>query len=342
MRLLHVGLSALLGFAACRSSDSQRGAKPQSADPWAAKDPWAAGSQSGSSSTADPWGTSSTSTSVTDDVPTLTDRKKLADVACPTVTGPYFFRIEKTGHVSHILGTRHVGVPLSKFPPAVLEAIDSAKLAVFEVAPDDDSDLPDVQVEIANELGPKLWSHYRALVGSDVASSMERATPAAALLMMMVMHEDIGAMLDMEIERHVQKAGIPTRGLETSAFQDRVLAELLDMRMLRASIEQTEDRRELEKDSREDLTEYCAGTDDAPGMDPESRAEMMASGYTAKELDEIDEIMVYTRNADWIPKLEPILDRGDAFIAVGADHLTGDRGVISLLAKRGYKTTPVK
>src|SRR5437868_12952313 len=55
-------------------------------DPWAV-DPWAA---SGSASSAD-------------GAPTLMDRHRFAEAACPSVTGPYFFRIEKDGKRNHIL-----------------------------------------------------------------------------------------------------------------------------------------------------------------------------------------------------------------------------------------------
>jgi uncharacterized protein len=337
MRILVLGLITMLCSAvSCRGESRQQpatGSAVVAPDPVASNDPWA----------TDPWDTGTPrGTSGSEGVPSLSDRKRLADAACPTVTAPYFYRIEKAGKVSHILGTRHVGVPLSKFPRAVHEAIESAKLAVFEIAPDDESDFDDVDLALADELGPTLWSRYRSLVGTEVARSMERATPASALLFMMVMHEDIGAMLDMEIQSKFQAAHIPTRGLETHLFQGRVLAKLLDLRMLRAAIEQTEDRRELANDSRTDLAEYCAGTDDSPGTDPEDRKEMIASGYTAAEIDQIDEELVYARNADWIPKLEPMLDAGGAFIAVGADHLSGKRGVIALLAARGYKTMRVK
>ncbi len=331
MRII-IPLATLL-LVGCRGDESRRPPAPVTADPWNV----AAGSAQDRPA-LDPWATAPGVSSV----PSLADRKRLADEACPTVTGPYFYRIEKAGNVSHILGTRHVGVPLTKFPRSVHDAIETATLAVFEVAPGDDSDLPDVELTLPDELGPTLWARYDALVGPDMAATMRRATPASALLMMMVMHEDISAMLDAEIERKVIEAGIPTRGLEKSAFQDKLLKKLLDLRMLRASIEQTEDRGELEKDSREDLTEYCAGTDESPGLDVDDRKEMIASGYTAAELDQMDEELVYARNADWIPKLEPMLDAGGAFIAVGADHLRGSRGVIELLRKRGYKSTLLK
>ncbi len=53
-------------------------------------------------------------------------------------------------------------------------------------------------------------------------------------------------------------------------------------------------------------------------------------------------LLLDNRNAAWIEKLKPILNNGDAFIAVGALHLPGDTGVIELLKKEGYTLKPVK
>jgi uncharacterized protein len=297
--------------------------KAVEAQPAAATDPWAP-------KPADP-----------NDPPTFAERHRLADEACPLVKGPYFYRIEKGGKTSHILGTRHIGVSLTKFPKPVHDAIAAAKLAVFEVAPGDDSDLPKQNVVLRDVLGAEQWKHYQDLVGVQTAQKLESTPPATAILAMMAMYEDITAALDLEIENQVVAAKIPTLGLETSEFQDRLLNKVLDLRMLRAAVQHTKDRTELETDSRKDLGEYCAGTDDKPGMDDEMRADLLASGYTEAEIAKIDEEMVYARNADWIPKLEKLLARGNVFIAVGADHLTGPRGVVVLLEKRGYKLTRI-
>jgi uncharacterized protein len=288
---------------------------------------------------ADPWAVHATTTA--DDPPTLVERKKLADAACPTVKGPYFYRIEKAGKTSHMLGTRHISVPLAKFPQSVRDALAASKLAVFEVAPDDKTDLDSPKVSLPDELGPDLWSHYQKIVGTQTAKALERATPAEAMIAMIAMYEDIGAMLDLEIQRQAEAARIPTAGLESSAFQDALLEKLLDLRMLRAEVTHTKDRSELEKEAREDLGEYCAGTDDKPGMDEDSRKDLIAAGYTAADLDQIDDEMVYKRNADWIPKLEKMFETGNVFVAVGADHLIGTRGVVALLQARGFTVTRV-
>jgi uncharacterized protein YbaP (TraB family) len=111
--------------------------------------------------------------------------------------------------------------------------------------------------------------------------------------------------------------------------------------MLRETIKFTKDRKELAEESRSDLSEYCAGTDDVPGMDADMRADLAAAGYTHQEITRIDEEMVFLRNESWIPQLEKILETDRVFIAVGADHLTGPRGVVKLLAARGYKLTRI-
>jgi uncharacterized protein YbaP (TraB family) len=48
------------------------------------------------------------------------------------------------------------------------------------------------------------------------------------------------------------------------------------------------------------------------------------------------------RNVKWIPQLLPLLNEGNAFIAVGALHLPGEKGLLELLKAEGYTLSPVK
>jgi uncharacterized protein YbaP (TraB family) len=297
------------------------------------------GSAAAGSAQPDPW---AIAPAVSPDAPpTLAERHAFAEAACPRVTGPYFFRVEKAGKTSYILGTRHVSVPLSKFPDVVRDKLHAAKLAVFEVAPDDQSSVEREPMSLSKAVGPALWHHYGELVGEDMARTVERGRASSALIMSMVLYEDIGAMLDVEIEHEVANAGIPARGLETAAFQDDLLDRLLDLRMLKVELEQTKDRHEIEQDSHDDLAQYCAGTDDSPGTDDKSRAMFMRGGYTKDEIDHMDDLMVFQRNAKWIPELEPLFAKGNVFVAVGADHLIGDKGVVALLRGRGFTVTRI-
>ena len=61
-----------------------------------------------------------------------------------------------------------------------------------------------------------------------------------------------------------------------------------------------------------------------------------------KSLVEYEDDFLTKRNNNWIPKIEELLKKQSTFIAVGAGHLSGKNGLISLLKKKGYSVKPVK
>jgi uncharacterized protein YbaP (TraB family) len=54
---------------------------------------------------------------------------------------------------------------------------------------------------------------------------------------------------------------------------------------------------------------------------------------------EFEEKMINTRNRNMAERAMPIVDEGNAFIAVGALHLPGEQGLVSLLKHKGYTIT---
>jgi uncharacterized protein YbaP (TraB family) len=61
-----------------------------------------------------------------------------------------------------------------------------------------------------------------------------------------------------------------------------------------------------------------------------------------EEFGDYEEVMLRNRNKNWIPVIGDAMKTMPSFFAVGAAHLGGDHGVISLLRKKGYKVTAVK
>ncbi len=47
------------------------------------------------------------------------------------------------------------------------------------------------------------------------------------------------------------------------------------------------------------------------------------------------------RNINWVEQLKTILPKTNIFMAVGAAHLVGEKGVIELLKKEGYTLRPI-
>lgn len=86
-----------------------------------------------------------------------------------------------------------------------------------------------------------------------------------------------------------------------------------------------------------------------------SQTKILSDAYMAQDLDKMlklseeeeehPEFMIALldrRNADWLTKLPGIFKEGSTFVAVGALHLAGDKGIIEGLRKAGYTVTPVK
>ena len=295
----------------------------------------------GSASASDPWDKAAAGRS--DDPPTLGERAAVANEACPAIAKPWFFEVKKAGRTSHILGTRHIGVSLAKFPQVVRDDFDASTLAIFELPPGAKS-RPDFKKEpLRDELGPADWAHFEALVGKTAAKRFVRAAPVLAAMAVATMYEDASVMLDKQLEQRAADHGIATDGLETHEFQLGLLEKWLDVRLLKTIVEDTPDRARLKKQSVKYLTRYCEGTDHAPDLMEEVDVESLERhGYSKQDLEELQKSLLDDRNADWIPKLEKLFERDKVFVAVGAAHLQGPHGVIERLKQRGYEIARIE
>ena len=62
---------------------------------------------------------------------------------------------------------------------------------------------------------------------------------------------------------------------------------------------------------------------------------------TTSSNSKFKENMLDNRNKIMLERMQPRLDEGNAFIAVGALHLAGKAGLLNLLAQQGYTVTAV-
>lgn len=60
------------------------------------------------------------------------------------------------------------------------------------------------------------------------------------------------------------------------------------------------------------------------------------------EYEEYTDMLLYQRNENWIDQLETEFQSAPTFVAVGAGHLGGERGVLQLLRDAGYSVTMVE
>jgi len=81
----------------------------------------------------------------------------------------------------------------------------------------------------------------------------------------------------------------------------------------------------------------------------------MLTVYKSQQIDKIEamfnkpefglqegmEFLLDKRNINWVNQLNKILPQQNIFMAVGAGHLVGDKGLIALLKKEGYTLRPI-
>ncbi|MGD1877710.1 MAG: TraB/GumN family protein [Kiloniellaceae bacterium] len=56
----------------------------------------------------------------------------------------------------------------------------------------------------------------------------------------------------------------------------------------------------------------------------------------------VDARLIVDRNRIMVERMVPLMERGSTFVAVGAAHMAGDAGVLSLLERRGYTVTSLR
>lgn len=59
------------------------------------------------------------------------------------------------------------------------------------------------------------------------------------------------------------------------------------------------------------------------------------------EIMNFEDVFLYNRNKAWVPKIENEIKNKACFVAVGAAHLFGKKGLIELLKEAGYTVTPI-
>ena len=90
-------------------------------------------------------------------------------------------------------------------------------------------------------------------------------------------------------------------------------------------------------DGKQELKQLIA---DYKNQDVEAMYEDMAK---SKSMDaEFEEDLLVTRNKNWIPKIQKITKEKSTFFAVGAGHLGGKKGVITLLRNEGFTVKAIK
>jgi uncharacterized protein len=256
---------------------------------------------------------------------------------------PLFWRLEKDGKTSYLLGTMHLGVdPTARLPDVVWQKLDEQPTFAMETDLSDASQLGVQRTDgttLEQELGPDYWKKLEDALGPAQAAQMRRMKPMipATLLSMRGLPNTpaMDGVLHGRATNHHKKIVF----LESLAIEAAVLEKWMNVRALKDILD---DLPGTEERSKQMLAAYLAG--DAAkllSVFDEERARWKEKGRPESEYDAQMDDLLYKRNASWIEPIEKLHAEGGGFIAVGAAHAVGPRSVLELLAKKGFKVTRV-
>ncbi len=146
------------------------------------------------------------------------------------------------------------------------------------------------------------------------------------------------AMMEQVIMRVAKESDKKVKGLETMSYQ----AGVLDSIPYKLQAEQ--------------LVSYIDEMKKNKGKVEDAELNEMMKAYKSQNLEKLEELMMktdmgignftevllYTRNRNWVAKLKDLMPQKSLLVAVGAGHLPGEKGVINLLRKAGYTVTPIE
>jgi uncharacterized protein len=189
---------------------------------------------------------------------------------------------------------------------------------------------------LSKEEYEKVKNYFKENSSMIPFSMLETYKPLLAASMIMEKQAgDCGNMISMEqlIMKEAKKNDVGIKGMETMEYQMSIFDSIPYGFQAKQLLKMVEEGNNNEAGEMENLTR----------------------AYREQQLDKMEELtknedmgiksfadmLLYNRNANWARKLDGLLPGKSLVVAVGAGHLPGDRGVINLLRKAGYKVEPV-
>lgn len=251
--------------------------------------------------------------------------------------------ISKPGiHVSYVLGTIHSDDPrVTRLPAAVAQAFAKSRSFTGELDLNadtleqtqkamllpDDKLLESVIGHTRFEQCVKLMTDYGV-----PAPLVNRMKPWAVALQLNMPKPNTDRFLDLVLYQQAVARGLPVYSLETISEQVDVFDKLPSEQQIMLLDDAIANHRDTSAliDTLIDL--YLAR--DLAGMQAINDDQMQKGD--ANLAAKVEQRLIVMRNHRMVERMQPRLEEGRAFIAVGALHLPGKEGILNLLERQGY------
>lgn len=253
------------------------------------------------------------------------------------------------GAPSYLFGTMHSDDPrIATVPMKVHQALTASESFCMEMVAD-----MTAMMTMSKSMLFTNGKTLQAVIGEQLFEQltplmMKRGIPAQALSMfkpwavfltLSVPPQKTGMFLDLVLYESAKQQNKPVCGLETAEEQVSVFERTLleDQVLLLQQI--VKDPAALDQQL-EQLTEKYLARDIA-GLVALSQEFDTATPQEQKSAEAFLRRVIDDRNVRMVERMLPRLKQGAAFIAVGALHLPGEKGILQLLTEQGYTVSVV-
>jgi hypothetical protein len=249
----------------------------------------------------------------------------------------FFEVVSPTGAKNWILGTMHLGFDYQELPAVVWTRLGEANGVVLE------ADMRTME-QVARErmtlpeghnletlLGPTTWARLRTELPQIEVDQLRAMPPWMISSILLARLFPTALPVDMAVLREAERGHKDLVFLEDMGWQADLLADVMGPKAVAELLDEKSAMRRL---LAEGAAAYQRGDFDAlagVALDP------AALGGDEALLDR----MIFARNARWFPQLETAFGKGGTFVAVGAAHLAGDKGLLHLFEAAGFTATRV-
>ena len=269
-----------------------------------------------------------------------------ADTAIPFSHG-LLFRIEKPGTPpSHIFGTMHSDDPrVLALPDPVKNTFDNADTLALEL----DLEPATIQAsmlgmllqderELSDIIGTQLYAQTVTAIaeGGIPENAIKKFKPWGIVMLLSMPPTKTGQFLDLVLYQSAITQGKAIKGLETVEEQLAVFDTLPEVDQIEILRDTLENRHQFKQVFKELLVAYLKRE-----LGTLLQLSHKYGPADAKTAQQLEERVVNKRNQLMVDRMNPILKQGNSFIAIGALHLPGEKGVLNLLKQQGFQVTTV-
>lgn len=280
---------------------------------------------------------------------------KASSVKAPTTRRGLIWEAKRGSQLITLVGTMHIGISPDEIPKWLWTRLDHADTLITEVDLAGMNGglirryllLPDKQ-DLETLMGAEDWHRLRSTVIEAFPhisdAQLRRMTPLAACSNLMLAEAQLAqkaspknnqasssnrdeVSMDQFIMEQAKAKGKTLKTLETLEEQFSFLGKVFTLDQLR----------EMLKESAENRAYYQQLTTSFKEGDSEA-IDSMVGAMPAN----LRELLLDQRNQNWGKKLPQLLSPRETMIAVGAAHLGGKQGLLTILEAQGFQLKPLK